>query len=104
MNPTLKMPLNCLAGAALACILIVSASNEASAESCTVENTTTNSKFEMQCDADVSRMPPAQWSRHCKLPTAQQLLIAGQQPPSSARPCKDENDTGCYSLVTLECR
>jgi hypothetical protein len=21
-----------------------------------------------------------------------------------ARPCKDLNDTGCYSLVTLECR
>lgn len=22
----------------------------------------------------------------------------------SVRPCDDENDTGCYSLVTLECR
>ncbi len=21
-----------------------------------------------------------------------------------ARPCRDENDTNCYSLVTLECR
>lgn len=24
--------------------------------------------------------------------------------PTAARPCKDEDDTGCYSLVTLECR
>jgi hypothetical protein len=78
--------------------------SKALAESCTVQNTTTNSKFQMQCDADVSRLAPAQWSRHCKLPTAQQLVLVGQQPPSSARPCKDENDTGCYSLVTLECR
>jgi hypothetical protein len=78
--------------------------SKALAESCTVQTTTTNSKFQMQGDADVSRLAPAQWSRHCKLPTAQQLVLVGQQPPSSARPCKDENDTGCYSLVTLECR
>jgi hypothetical protein len=86
--------------------LLTALSSTADAEACKVQDTTTNKSFQIECDTDPTKLSPDQWGRICKLPTpaGHQLLTAGQQPPSAARPCKDLNDTNCYSLVTLECR
>ena len=84
-------------------IIVMALSTSADAETCTFEDTATKEQFQAECDTDATKLPPAQWSQHCKLPQRQMLSLS-QLPPSAARPCKDDNDTNCYSLITLECR
>ena len=38
------------------------------------------------------------------LTDGQAEAISGGGEDKPAPPCKDDNDTGCYSLITLECR
>jgi hypothetical protein len=88
----------------IAILAAMALSTSANAETCTFEDTATKKQFQAECDTDVTRLSAAQVGQRCRLPSQSLKLSAGEQPPSAARPCKDENDTNCYSLVTLECR
>lgn len=103
----------------VASILVLSGSSALAGDSCSSKNVPSSSR---QAGSKVIKQTgqPKQMSSNLKSEnTTAQSLTSTQQGqshptssssygttggPSAARPCKDLDDTNCYSLVTLECR
>ena len=57
-----------------------------------------------QSSSPSSLSSSSQSQGHSRVSTSQKFQGSQSSQQSSPPPCKDENDTNCYSMVTLECR